>query len=213
MVLPSSGQHGTRGPKAHGSRNVQTGRRLPGAAPSEKMAVLAAPPSLGRKRPRKADSATRGRIAAVHNVCGRIVRLQGIFCGAAFTKDGHGPPALVAILRCTAASLGSNVRTPPSRRGVVVVRPAWARSWRCKSFHKLTTANEAKRNCMRATECGEEARSEAAGRWTRTGYEAVLSRASGQRTAKPSWSRRSIVNPAAARRRIAFLPGEISPHA
>ena len=38
-----------------------------------------------------------------------------------------------------------------------VVRPAWAHSCGCKSRRKLITANEAKRNCMRATECGEEA--------------------------------------------------------
>jgi hypothetical protein len=37
------------------------------------------------------------------------------------------------------------------------VRPAWAHSCGCKSRHKLVAANEAKRNCMRATECGEEA--------------------------------------------------------
>ena len=49
------------------------------------------------------------------------------------------------------------------------VRPAWAHSWRWKSSRKLITANEAKRNCMRVTECGEEAWSEAASRWTRTG--------------------------------------------
>jgi hypothetical protein len=34
----------------------------------------------------------------------------------------------------------------------------------CKSRRKQVTANEAKRNCMRVTECGEEAWSEAAGR-------------------------------------------------
>jgi len=45
-----------------------------------------------------------------------------------------------------------------------MVRPARAHSWRCKSSRKLITANEAKRNCMRATECGEEAWSEAASR-------------------------------------------------
>jgi hypothetical protein len=38
---------------------------------------------------KKADSATRGRIAAVHNVGDRIVRPQVIFCSAAFTKAGH----------------------------------------------------------------------------------------------------------------------------
>ncbi|RQM52493.1 hypothetical protein EHZ18_27465 [Burkholderia vietnamiensis] len=37
------------------------------------------------------------------------------------------------------------------------MRPAWAHSCGCKSRHKLITANEVKRNCMRATECGEEA--------------------------------------------------------
>ena len=40
-----------------------------------------------------------------------------------------------------------------------LVRPAWAHSCGCKSRRKLITANEAKRNCMRVTECGKEARS------------------------------------------------------
>ena len=44
------------------------------------------------------------------------------------------------------------------------LRPAWAHSYGCKSRHKLVTVSEVKRNCMRATECGEEAWSEAAGR-------------------------------------------------
>ena len=73
--------------------------------------------------------------------------------------------------------------------GRTFVRPAWARSWRWKSSHKLTTANEAKRNCARATERREEAWSETASRWTRTGYEAMPSRASRQVTAKLLWSR------------------------
>ena len=38
-----------------------------------------------------------------------------------------------------------------------IVRPAWAHSCGCKSRRKLITANEAKRNCMRVTECGKEA--------------------------------------------------------
>ena len=37
------------------------------------------------------------------------------------------------------------------------MRPAWAHSCGCKSHRKLITANEAKRNCMRVTECGKEA--------------------------------------------------------
>ncbi|SCU77821.1 conserved hypothetical protein [Cupriavidus necator] len=41
--------------------------------------------------------------------------------------------------------------------GLFFVRPAWAHSCGCKSRHKLVTANEVKRNRMRATECGEEA--------------------------------------------------------
>lgn len=39
----------------------------------------------------------------------------------------------------------------------VLERPTWAHSCGCKSRRKLTTASEVKRNCMRATECGEEA--------------------------------------------------------
>ena len=37
------------------------------------------------------------------------------------------------------------------------MRPAWAHSCGCKSRRKLITANEVKRNCMRVTECVEEA--------------------------------------------------------
>ena len=39
------------------------------------------------------------------------------------------------------------------------MRPAWAHSRRCKSSRKLVTVSEVKRNGMRATECGKEARS------------------------------------------------------
>ena len=44
------------------------------------------------------------------------------------------------------------------------VRPAWARSWRCKSSCKLATVSKAKRNCVRVTERGKEAWSETASR-------------------------------------------------
>ena len=74
-------------------------------------------------------------------------------------------------------------------RGFLLVRPAWAQSWRWKSSRKLTTANEVKRNCGRATDCGKEVWIETASRWTRTGYEALPIRASGQATAKLLWSR------------------------
>ena len=67
------------------------------------------------------------------------------------------------------------------------MRPAWARSWRCKSSRELATVNEAKRNCARVTERGKEAWSETAGRWTRTGYKAVPIRASRHKSAKLSW--------------------------
>jgi hypothetical protein len=39
------------------------------------------------------------------------------------------------------------------------VRPAWARSSGCKSPAELATARQVKRNCVRVTERGEEARS------------------------------------------------------
>ncbi|NVH75342.1 hypothetical protein FSB08_23055 [Paraburkholderia sp. JPY432] len=39
------------------------------------------------------------------------------------------------------------------------MRPAGAHSCGYKSRHKLVIANEVKRNCMKATGCGEEARS------------------------------------------------------
>ena len=46
----------------------------------------------------------------------------------------------------------------------ILVRPVRVYSCGCKSHLKLITANEAKRNCMRVTECGKEAWSEAASR-------------------------------------------------
>ena len=44
------------------------------------------------------------------------------------------------------------------------VRPAWAHSYGCKSRRELVTVSEVKRNCMRVTDCGEEAWIEAVGR-------------------------------------------------
>lgn len=52
----------------------------------------------------------------------------------------------------------------PRACGLFLVRPARAHSCGCKSRHELITASEAKRNCTRVTECGEEARSAAASR-------------------------------------------------
>jgi truncated hemoglobin YjbI len=40
-----------------------------------------------------------------------------------------------------------------------LVRLAWAHTCGCKSRRELITTNEVKRNCMRVTECGKEARS------------------------------------------------------
>ena len=40
-----------------------------------------------------------------------------------------------------------------------MVRPAWAHTCGCKSCCELVTVSKVKRNCMRATECGKEARS------------------------------------------------------
>ena len=71
-------------------------------------------------------------------------------------------------------------------RSNTLVRPAWAHSCGCKSRREPVTVSEAKRNCGRVTDRGEEAWSEAAGRWTKTGYKAVPSRASGHKTAKLS---------------------------
>jgi hypothetical protein len=42
----------------------------------------------------------------------------------------------------------------PQGAAVSLVRPAWAHSYGCKSRRELVTASEAKRNCMRVTECG-----------------------------------------------------------
>jgi hypothetical protein len=64
--------------------------RLPSAMHRQKMAALCGAAKFREETSKKADSATRGRIAAVQNVGGRIVRLQVIFCNAAFANAGHG---------------------------------------------------------------------------------------------------------------------------
>src|SRR6476660_9473850 len=101
----------------------------------------------------------------------------------------------LAIVIPVSSSLSKDGLPAPSER-VFFVRPAWAHSCGCKSRRELTTANEAKCNCGRVTDRGEEAWSESASRCTRIGYKALPSRASGQETAKLLWSRRSGVNPA-----------------
>ena len=45
----------------------------------------------------------------------------------------------------------------PASRWLLLVRPAWAHSCGCKSRRELVTTSEVKRNCVRATERGEEA--------------------------------------------------------
>jgi hypothetical protein len=115
------------------------------------------------------------------------MRLRRCCCAALTGNDSHRRLAVVgSLLMCSDLNFRSSC---PPYGGFVLVRPAWARSWRCKSSRELTTANEVKRNCARVTERGKEAWSEAVSRWTRTGYKALPSRASGHDTAKLSWSR------------------------
>ena len=52
---------------------------------------------------------------------------------------------------------GSLVKEDAACCGVFLVRPAWARSSGWKSPAELATARQAKRNCVRVTERGEEA--------------------------------------------------------
>jgi hypothetical protein len=54
-------------------------------------------------------------------------------------------------------TLGSVRGAPSNGRPYRDVRPAWAQTCGCKSRHELVTVSEVKRNCMRVTECGEEA--------------------------------------------------------
>ena len=73
---------------------------------------------------------------------------------------------LISVSQLCVAQTQSAAMTQPdapaiapaaSPAGADLVRPAWAHSYGCKSRHKQVTASEAKRNCMRATDCGEEA--------------------------------------------------------
>ena len=54
----------------------------------------------------------------------------------------------------------ATLRGPAISQALSLVRPARAHSCGCKSHRELITASEAKRNCVRVTERGEEAWSE-----------------------------------------------------
>jgi len=73
--------------------------------------------------------------------------------------------------------------------------------------------SEAKRNCGRATDRGEEARSEDVGPMNKNRIEACVDGVSGRLTAKLRWPSSTDVHPVAVHRRWMFLPGETSPHA
>jgi hypothetical protein len=93
---------------------------------------------------------------------------------AVWSDEGEGPGAghVGQHLADASGDEGSGIEIHPGDGGLegrrlCGVRPAWAHSYGCKSRHKQVTASEAKRNCMRATECGKEAWIEAAGRFSR----------------------------------------------
>jgi hypothetical protein len=124
-------------------------------------------------------------------------------------------PEVLEFVKAVAAT-PDQARTLEHRVGdsvttVLFVRPAWARSWRCKSSRELATVSEVKRNCVRVTERGEEAWIETASRGTRSAFEAASGRASGQMIAKLLWSRPGDVDATIVRGRIVFLPGETLP--
>lgn len=61
------------------------------------------------------------------------------------------------ILTRVAVNFSSPFLIAAFLRRFFIVRPAWAHSCGWKSRHELVTASEVKRNCVRATERGEEA--------------------------------------------------------
>ena len=66
----------------------------------------------------------------------------------------------VYSVRVAPRQLATSRRLAPWHLGCFFyVRPAWAHTCGCKSRHELVTVSEVKRNCMKVTECGKEARS------------------------------------------------------
>jgi hypothetical protein len=120
---------GQRTSREHGGRTPRPasgiGEYHPTAERRKKWRRLAAPPSLGRKRPR-----SRQRDQGPH-CCGAqrrwiIIRRQATFRAAAFTKAGQQGYPLVAsshLRKTPSSSLGPrNVRTPPWLAGCFVSR-------------------------------------------------------------------------------------------
>jgi hypothetical protein len=67
------------------------------------------------------------------------------------------PGALSITVRWTIVPPGFPIPAGRTLRPVFIVRPSWAPTCGCKSRHELVTVSEVKRNCVRATERGEEA--------------------------------------------------------
>ena len=88
------------------------------------------------------------------------------------------------------------------------MRPARAHSCGCKSRRKLITANEAKRNCMRVTECGKEAWNINCEPMNKNHIEGRRDGTSWHNTAKSIGSV-AEVNVAVVPGSNAFLPGEL----
>ena len=99
-------------------------------------------------------SAIAGSAVYISFIAGGFVALSSAYSlgklGAAFPSSG-------GIIAYISQSCGVGFFSGTMSIVLYLVRPAWARSWRCKSSRELTTANEVKRNCTRVTECGEEA--------------------------------------------------------
>jgi hypothetical protein len=129
------------------------------------------------------DTSPAGAIAS-----GTIITNQYSSLGVSFSASENGSPVdawAVTQFAATAAGAGHSGNSlwncnvgcgpradilrmdfaaPVSNVSWYTERPAWAHSCGCKSRRKLITANEAKRNCLRATDGGKEAWSETASR-------------------------------------------------
>ena len=126
MIAPAD--RGLARPRRMASSGALVRRRGPHGRRSWRRCAgqkMAAPCSTAKSREdtsKQADRATRDRIAVVHNVGGRIVRLQGYFAVRHSRNLDTEAAPLVPTPHAT-ASLGprNDVPTPPPRRGVVVL--------------------------------------------------------------------------------------------
>src|SRR3954470_12560503 len=112
------------------------------------------------------ENETRARASGYDATATRLITfvLSGGFCGLAGALQAlhlsivpieimHYDTSGIVVMIALLGGMGTFFGPMIGAAAFLMVRPAWAHSYGCKSHRELITTSEAKRNCMRATGC------------------------------------------------------------